>query len=149
MHVESPIASFYIYALLLRVRAAKEIMKHELSLLILLPPLLFLVASSLPHLIHGVEFQPTVVAGCNGTIAECSAATTELLMDSEIHRRFLQPKNTITYPVLKANNPVCSVVGKPYTTNCIKPRSPNPPNRGCTPIYGCRQPQSSPVSALH
>ncbi|CAL9189445.1 unnamed protein product, partial [Musa hybrid cultivar] len=133
----------------LGVRAAKEIMKHELSLLILLPPLLFLVASSLPHLIHGVEFQPTVVAGCNGTIAECHAATTELLMDSEIHRRFLQTTNTITYRVLNADKLPCSAVGKPYTTNCIKPRSPNPPNRGCNPIYGCRQPQSSPVSALH
>ncbi|CAL9183159.1 unnamed protein product, partial [Musa hybrid cultivar] len=132
----------------LGVRAAKEIMKHELSLLILLPPLLFLVASSLPHLIHGVEFQPTVVAGCNGTIAECHVATTELLMDSEIHRRFLQTTNTITYRVLNADKLSCSAVGKPYS-NCIKPRSPNPPNRGCNPTYGCRGPQSSPVSELH
>ncbi|CAL9117961.1 unnamed protein product [Musa textilis] len=83
-------------------------MKHQLSrLILLLPPLLFLVASSLPHLIHGVEFLPTVVAGCNGTIAECHAATTELLMDSEIHRRFLQPKDTITYPVLDRNKAAC------------------------------------------
>ncbi|CAL9762346.1 unnamed protein product [Musa acuminata subsp. burmannicoides] len=123
-------------------------MKHELSLLILLPPLLFLVASSLPHLIHGVEFQPTVVAGCNGTIAECHAATTELLMDSEIHRRFLQTKNTITYPALNADKVSCSGDGKPYTPNCIKPRSPNLPNRGCNAIYNCRR-QSPPVSALH
>ncbi|URE10419.1 Rapid ALkalinization Factor (RALF) [Musa troglodytarum] len=121
-------------------------MKHELSrLILLLPPLLFLVASSLPHLIHGVEFQPTVVAGCNGTIAECHAATTELLMDSEIHRRFLQPKDTITKRALYPNGAACKNGAKPYTTNCIPPPS-NRLNRGCSSIYRCR---GAPVTALH
>ncbi|RZS15643.1 hypothetical protein BHM03_00047522 [Ensete ventricosum] len=127
---------------------------HELSLLLLLLPsllLFFLVASSLPHLIHGVGFQPTVVAGCNGTtIAECHAAvTTELLVDSEIHRRFLQPKDKLTYRSLTPDSNFCNTGGKPYTTNCIKPRSLNHPPRGCSSIYECRFQKSSPVIGLH
>ncbi|WOL12824.1 hypothetical protein Cni_G21592 [Canna indica] len=80
-----------------------------------------------------------VAQNCNGSIAECGAAA-ELLMDSEIHRRFLgQSRPTITYPVVRtADKQICpeSPSGHPY--NCI-PRPSNPYDRGCLPIYGCRR----------
>ncbi|XP_022138047.1 protein RALF-like 32 [Momordica charantia] len=78
---------------------------------------------------------------CNGSIAECNTEK-EMLMESEISRRFLeQQKKYISIGALKKDRPACdgSGRGQPYTKSgsCVPPPS-NPYDRGCSKIYRCR-----------
>nr|DAD24133.1 TPA_asm: hypothetical protein HUJ06_025596 [Nelumbo nucifera] len=74
---------------------------------------------------------------CNGSIAECSEEE-EVLMESEISRRFLAQSNSIGYGALKPNQPACGgPKGTSYSGSCL-PNPSNPQNRGCSKIYRCR-----------
>ncbi|KAJ4968490.1 hypothetical protein NE237_015191 [Protea cynaroides] len=91
-----------------------------------------------------VIFLPVVCSAtlrCNGSIAECNEEE-ELLMESEIARRFLQGKQKyISYGAIKQNLPVCGggASGEAYTRSgsCLTPPS-NSQNRGCSKYYRCR-----------
>lgn len=78
---------------------------------------------------------------CNGSIAECDPDL-EILMDSEISRRFLEEKRYISVGALRRDQPVCNGGGRgePYSRSegCLPPQS-NPYNRGCSAYYRCRQ----------
>ncbi|KAK7400066.1 hypothetical protein VNO78_11265 [Psophocarpus tetragonolobus] len=77
---------------------------------------------------------------CNGSIAECNQED-ELLMESEISRRFLEQKRYISNGALQRDKPVCDGggSGEAYskTGGCLPPPS-NPQNRGCFKYYRCR-----------
>lgn len=77
---------------------------------------------------------------CNGSIAECSEES-EQMMESEISRRLLAQQKSISYGALKPDQPACGggARGQAYTSNggCIPPPS-NPPTRGCSKYYRCR-----------
>ncbi|CAN6580219.1 unnamed protein product [Malus baccata var. baccata] len=77
---------------------------------------------------------------CNGSIAECDNES-ELLMESEISRRFLQTKKYISPGALKPDQPVCKggARGEAYskTGGCLPPPS-HPYQRGCSKYYRCR-----------
>lgn len=78
---------------------------------------------------------------CNGSIAECNEEL-EILMDSEVSRRFLEQKKYISAGALKRDQPVCnggSNGGQPYSRSegCLPPQS-NPYQRGCSTYYRCR-----------
>ncbi|KAJ4723088.1 Rapid ALkalinization Factor [Melia azedarach] len=77
---------------------------------------------------------------CNGSIAECNEEF-EMLMESEISRRFLEGKKYITPGALKPDQPVCNggSRGGSYSKSggCLPPPS-NPEDRGCPTYYRCR-----------
>ncbi|KAI4317380.1 hypothetical protein L6164_025252 [Bauhinia variegata] len=77
---------------------------------------------------------------CNGSIAECNEED-ELLMESEISRRFLEEKKYISEGALQRDKPVCNggASGEAYSKSggCLPPPS-NPENRGCSKYYRCR-----------
>ncbi|KAJ7957263.1 Rapid ALkalinization Factor [Quillaja saponaria] len=77
---------------------------------------------------------------CNGSIAECNEEN-ELLMESEISRRFLEQKRYISPGALKRDQPVCrgGASGEAYSKagGCLPPQS-NPATRGCSKYYRCR-----------
>ncbi|XP_061373046.1 protein RALF-like 32 [Gastrolobium bilobum] len=77
---------------------------------------------------------------CNGSIAECNEED-EMLMESEISRRFLEQKRYISDGALKRDKPVCNggATGEAYskTGGCLPPPA-NPYNRGCSKYYRCR-----------
>ncbi|KAL1358247.1 hypothetical protein AAHE18_04G018900 [Arachis hypogaea] len=76
---------------------------------------------------------------CNGSIAECNQEY-EMLMESEISRRFLEEKKYISYGALGRDKPACNGErGEAYSKNegCLPPPS-NPENRGCSKYYRCR-----------
>ncbi|KAG2726402.1 hypothetical protein I3760_01G110800 [Carya illinoinensis] len=77
---------------------------------------------------------------CNGSIAECSEDS-EQMMESDISRRFLQQQKSISYGALRPNQPACGggARGQSYSSNrgCLPPPS-NPPTRGCSAYYRCR-----------
>ena len=77
---------------------------------------------------------------CNGSIAECNQED-ELLMESEISRRFLEQKKYISNGALQRDKPVCNGggSGEAYSNSggCLPPPS-NPHNRGCSKYYRCR-----------
>ncbi|CAL8992025.1 unnamed protein product [Prunus brigantina] len=77
---------------------------------------------------------------CNASIAECDREG-ELLMESEISRRFLGTKKYISPGALKPDQPVCNGGGKgeaySKTGGCLPPPS-NPHSRGCSKYYRCR-----------
>ncbi|XP_050374058.1 protein RALF-like 32 [Argentina anserina] len=79
-------------------------------------------------------------SSCNGSIAECEAES-ELLMESEISRRFLEQKKYISSGALKKDQPVCNSGGKgeaySKTGGCLPPPA-NTYNRGCSKYYRCR-----------
>ncbi|CAK9318401.1 unnamed protein product [Citrullus colocynthis] len=77
----------------------------------------------------------SLTSPCNGSIAECYEGE-EMLMESEISRRFLEQKTKhISYDVLIKDKPTCSKgAGKPYGKNC-KSSEANPYDRGCGGIY--------------
>nr|GMD74248.1 protein RALF-like 32 [Ipomoea batatas] len=99
-------------------------------------------------LIHSLLLLPAtaVSAGegsrCNGSIAECSADEIEMLMESEVSRRFLEERKHISTGALKRDEPVCNSggPGKPYTRSCV-PEPSNPHDRGCSSYYRCRDDQ--------
>lgn len=80
------------------------------------------------------------VSTCNGSIAECNQED-ELLMESEISRRFLEQKKYISNGALQRDKPVCNGggSGEAYSNSggCLPPPS-NPHNRGCSKYYRCR-----------
>ncbi|ESW25620.1 hypothetical protein PHAVU_003G051400 [Phaseolus vulgaris] len=80
------------------------------------------------------------VGRCNGTIADCNQED-ELLMESEISRRFLEQKSYISNGALQRDKPVCNGggSGEAYSNSggCLPPPS-NPHNRGCSKYYRCR-----------
>ncbi|XWS13338.1 hypothetical protein CRYUN_Cryun36dG0029000 [Craigia yunnanensis] len=77
---------------------------------------------------------------CTGSIGECNEAN-EMLMESEISRRFLEQKRYISPGALKRDQPVCNggSNGEAYskTRGCL-PQPSNPYNRGCSKYYRCR-----------
>ncbi|XVE84665.1 hypothetical protein DITRI_Ditri17bG0031400 [Diplodiscus trichospermus] len=77
---------------------------------------------------------------CNGSIGECNEAN-EMLMVSEISRRFLEQKKYISPGALKRDEPVCNggSGGEAYskTEGCL-PQPSNPYSRGCSKYYRCR-----------
>uniref|UniRef100_A0A7C8YQK1 Protein RALF-like 32 n=2 Tax=Opuntia streptacantha TaxID=393608 RepID=A0A7C8YQK1_OPUST len=77
---------------------------------------------------------------CNGTIAECQAQN-ELLMPSEIVRRFLEERKYISIGALSRDQPACSggPRGHAYSRNgdCLPPEA-NPYHRPCSKYYRCR-----------
>ncbi|XP_061992200.1 protein RALF-like 32 [Rosa rugosa] len=82
---------------------------------------------------------PPSSSTCNGSVAECETES-ELLMDSEISRRFLAQKY-ISPGALRKDLPVCNggASGEAYskTGGCLPPPA-NPYNRGCSKYYRCR-----------
>ncbi|XP_050237388.1 protein RALF-like 32 [Mercurialis annua] len=78
-------------------------------------------------------------SACNGSIAECYAEEYEMLMESEISRRFLEEKKYISPGALKRDQPVCKsgANGQSYSSSCLPPSS-NPHSRGCSKYYRCR-----------
>ncbi|EEF24865.1 RALFL33, putative, partial [Ricinus communis] len=76
---------------------------------------------------------------CNGSIAECNEELYEMLMESEISRRFLAEKKYISPGALKRDQPVCNggANGQSYSSSCLPPSS-NPHTRGCSKYYQCR-----------
>ncbi|KAJ1407302.1 Rapid ALkalinization Factor [Sesbania bispinosa] len=90
-----------------------------------------------------MQFSSTVfswTSTCNGSIAECNQDD-ELLMESEISRRFLEQKRYISDGALKRDKPVCNggASGEAYSKSggCLPPPS-NTYNRGCSKYYRCR-----------
>ncbi|PIA35939.1 hypothetical protein AQUCO_03400081v1 [Aquilegia coerulea] len=77
---------------------------------------------------------------CNGSVGDCNEEV-EMLMQSEINRRFLAQNQRITYGSLKPDRPPCGggAKGQSYSGSgsCLPPPS-NSPNRGCSKIYRCR-----------
>ncbi|KAK7294769.1 hypothetical protein RJT34_17665 [Clitoria ternatea] len=77
---------------------------------------------------------------CNGSMAECNDED-EMLMESEISRRFLEQRTYISNGALKRDKPVCNGggSGEAYskTGGCLPPPS-NPHSRGCSKYYRCR-----------
>ncbi|KAL8486921.1 hypothetical protein ACS0TY_023104 [Phlomoides rotata] len=78
---------------------------------------------------------------CTGSIGECNQDL-EILMESEISRRFLQQKRYISPGALKRDQPVCNngAPGEPYSRGggaCV-PEQSNPYHRGCSRYYQCR-----------
>ncbi|XWS35195.1 hypothetical protein CRYUN_Cryun21dG0105300 [Craigia yunnanensis] len=77
---------------------------------------------------------------CNGLIGECNEAN-EMLMESEISRRFLGQKKYISPGALKRDQPVCNggSGGEAYSKSggCL-PQPSNPYHRGCSKYYRCR-----------
>uniref|UniRef100_A0A2P2NM63 Protein RALF-like 32 n=1 Tax=Rhizophora mucronata TaxID=61149 RepID=A0A2P2NM63_RHIMU len=75
---------------------------------------------------------------CNASIAECNEEY-EVLMATEISRRFLEHRKYISPGVLHRDQPVCSggKRGQSYSSGCLPPKS-NPGGRGCSRIYRCR-----------
>ncbi|CAH2042971.1 unnamed protein product [Thlaspi arvense] len=64
----------------------------------------------------------------------------EMLMDSEVSRRFLEmEKRAISYGALQPNEPACRDAGKgqAYSSSCLPPPS-NPYRRPCSKYYRCR-----------
>ncbi|XP_038723969.1 protein RALF-like 32 [Tripterygium wilfordii] len=76
---------------------------------------------------------------CNGSIAECNEGY-EVLMESEISRRFLEGKKYISPGALKRDQPVCNggAGGEAYSKSGCLPPSSNSYNRGCSNYYRCR-----------
>ncbi|TYH49838.1 hypothetical protein ES332_D10G163000v1 [Gossypium tomentosum] len=81
-----------------------------------------------------------VLMHCNGSIRECNEAN-EMLMESEISRRFLEQKRYISPGALKRDQPVCrgGAGGEAYSKSggCL-PEPSNHYNRGCSKYYRCR-----------
>lgn len=75
---------------------------------------------------------------CNGSIAEYNEES-EVLMESESSRRFLEQKRYISPGALKPNQPVCrgGARGEAYSRNCL-PLPSNSGGRGCSKYYRCR-----------
>ena len=89
---------------------------------------------------------------CNGSIAECNPED-EILMASEISRRFLEQKRYISPGALRRDKPVCNDAnrGEAYSKSgdCLPPPS-NPQTRGCSKYYRCRSDSWLPeASILH
>ncbi|KAG8375983.1 hypothetical protein BUALT_Bualt09G0015800 [Buddleja alternifolia] len=80
---------------------------------------------------------------CNGSIAECNEEEMEMVMESDISRRFLEEikKKYISPGALRRDQPVCNggASGQPYSKSdgCLPPPS-HPYNRGCSAYYRCR-----------
>ncbi|KAF5205374.1 Ralf-like [Thalictrum thalictroides] len=74
---------------------------------------------------------------CNGSVGDCNEEV-EMLMQSEISRRFLAQNQRIGYGSLKSDQPVCGrgANGQSYSGSCL-PRRSNSPKRGCFKIYRC------------
>ncbi|MED6133162.1 hypothetical protein PIB30_025975 [Stylosanthes scabra] len=89
---------------------------------------------------HAYTYTYTYTYTCNGSIAECNQEH-EMLMESEISRRFLEEKKYISYGALGRDKPACNdgERGEAYSKSegCLPPPS-NPENRGCSKYYRCR-----------
>ncbi|KAI3997773.1 hypothetical protein MKX01_007660 [Papaver californicum] len=70
-------------------------------------------------------------------IGECNEEE-EVLMDSEVSRRFLAEVEGISYKAIRKDTPVCdSGPHKTYRDKCT-PQSVNKYNRGCEKVHQCR-----------
>lgn len=102
-----------------------------------------LVLFSFMHFSSSVLSQMSHSYTCNGSIAECNQEH-ELLMESEVSRRFLEEKY-ISKGALERDKPVCDsgARGEAYSKSegCLPPPS-NPPSRGCSKYYRCRSDDS-------
>ncbi|KAL7251125.1 hypothetical protein ACSBR1_013037 [Camellia fascicularis] len=102
--------------------------------------LYFLLLLCLLCLDVSVSMTSDAIVQCNGSIAECNVDL-EMVMESEVSRRFLETKKYISPGALKRNQPVCNggASGEAYskTSGCLPPQS-NPYSRGCSKYYRCR-----------
>ncbi|XP_026398495.1 uncharacterized protein LOC113294319 [Papaver somniferum] len=76
----------------------------------------------------------------SSSIGECNEEE-EMLMDSEVSRRFLAEVTGISYKAIrKGDAPTCgSGEHTPYNGKCSTPIAANKRhNRGCSPVYQCR-----------
>ncbi|KAF9606194.1 hypothetical protein IFM89_023649 [Coptis chinensis] len=79
-------------------------------------------------------------APCNLSVAECMADD-EMLMESEISRRFLAGNSPIiSYGSLAPNQPSCrgGTRGQSYSSSGCLPPPSNPYHTSCSKIYRCR-----------
>ncbi|XP_074297316.1 protein RALF-like 32 [Silene latifolia] len=77
---------------------------------------------------------------CNSSIAECDAEG-EMLMQSDVARRFLEEGKHISFGALARDQPVCGGArGQAYSNNanCLPPQQ-NPYHRGCSKYYRCKR----------
>ncbi|KAH6778181.1 hypothetical protein C2S51_009493 [Perilla frutescens var. frutescens] len=115
----------------------------ETKLTIFLLHVFFLLLTLTPPInATAASFNETaaVPSSCRGTIAECNKDL-EMLMESEITRRFLEQKKYISPGALKPDQPVCNggAAGAPYSRGggCL-PAPSNTYHRGCSRYYQCR-----------
>ncbi|KAI8010611.1 Protein RALF-like 32 [Camellia lanceoleosa] len=102
--------------------------------------LYFLLLLCLLCLDVSLSMTSDAIVQCNRSIAECNVDL-EMVMESEVSRRFLETKKYISPGALKRNQPVCNggANGEAYskTSGCLPPQS-NPYSRGCSKYYRCR-----------
>ncbi|KAF8402148.1 hypothetical protein HHK36_013100 [Tetracentron sinense] len=100
-----------------------------------------LVITVLSTIVSAAQRSNIAYAPCNGSIAECYEED-EMLMESEISRRFLEEKKYITPGALNKDKPVCrgGASGEAYTKTggCLPPPA-NPEDRGCSRYQQCRK----------
>ncbi|KAI3975450.1 hypothetical protein MKX01_007659 [Papaver californicum] len=71
-------------------------------------------------------------------IGECNEEV-EMLMDSEVSRRFLAAQRHISYDAVAKDAPCSGGPGKPYAAKCPDPKKANDKNmRPCHRIFKCR-----------
>lgn len=118
----------------------QELMETKQTTFLLHAFLLFLTLT--PPIYAAASFNQTAAApsSCRGSIAECNRDL-EMLMESEISRRFLEQKKYISPGALKPDQPVCNggAAGQPYSrgSGCL-PEPSNTYHRGCSRYYKCR-----------
>ncbi|PQP92302.1 protein RALF-like 32 [Prunus yedoensis var. nudiflora] len=99
-----------------------------------------LLVLGLPNFSTAASWMSRSHTSCNASIAECDREG-ELLMKSEISRRFFGTKKYISPGALKPDQPVCNGGGKGEAYSkpggCLPPPS-NPHNRGCSKYYHCQ-----------
>ncbi|KAL9240095.1 hypothetical protein vseg_014353 [Gypsophila vaccaria] len=78
---------------------------------------------------------------CNGSIAQCQIED-EILMPSDVSRRFLEEGKHISFGALSRDQPACGggPRGQAYSNNanCLPPQQ-NPYHRGCSKYYRCKR----------
>ena len=108
-----------------------------LSIIAILTVLCLFSAAHSQSVGFAADFMPFETE-CTGSIAECSTATAEFEMDSEISRRILATTRYISYGALRRNTVPCSRRGASYY-NCRRGAQANPYSRGCSAITRCRR----------
>lgn len=130
----------YIYLLQLQIHKKQmEITNFLLQILLLLTFTFFINKTTIAAAFNDTSSSSSS-SSCDGSIAECNIEL-EMVMESEISRRFLEQKKYISPGALKKDQPVCNggAAGEPYSrgSGCL-PQPSNTYNRGCSKYYRCR-----------
>ncbi|KAI3926138.1 hypothetical protein MKW98_028274 [Papaver atlanticum] len=113
------------------------------SVIITLLSTLLIILLLQPVFIGAAKFTKNSRKNCSdslSSIGECNEEE-EMLMDSEVSRRFLAEVNGISYKAIrKGDAPTCgSGEHTPYDGKCSTPIAANKRHdRGCSPVYHCR-----------